>query len=488
MKRVLSCVLALLLLAALTPSPRAAGQDVYVTVSVDGRLELAARPVAGDGMTVDQVLREAHRQFYSGGEEGYVSGIDATWNMFMISSVWGVSSTPYVIVNNAPLGSDPAKPSTADAFTVSAGDNIIVAIGSDPAAPVMPVSLTADVADGSAALKATLWTLDFTTFAYTASPFAGARVTDAATGAELGVTDDAGCVTLSAAGTADVAGSAAIPLDGSAKNAVASGAPGGAGDAAGTGQPVTAYVTVSVNGVLQIAAQPVTVTTATVEAALKEAHVRYCPEGLAGFNSGINQQYFMYMIDKFWGVGTTPYVILNGTPLGADVTVPASADTAPLNAGDNIIVNVQTAADIPVVSLEKDKDGYIVAKTWSLDMTTFKYTSVSLNKAEVVDAETGKLLDTSDGTGKVKITDPPDCGVVCIAGLAAIPVGEVREFTVIGDQYIPPAHDYSVFGGPDGRSLMWLVIFGLSLSIPMGIVVVLGQRKELKNRGRKYND
>ncbi len=76
----------------------------YVTINANGVLELEAQPIAlTDGMTLEGVLKEAHRQFYSGGESGFVAGIDSTYNIYMISQCWGVATTPYVILNNAPL-------------------------------------------------------------------------------------------------------------------------------------------------------------------------------------------------------------------------------------------------------------------------------------------------------------------------------------------------------------------------------------------------
>lgn len=257
--------------------------------------------------------------------------------------------------------------------------------------------------------------------------------------------------------------------------------------AVASGNPITVYMTVSVEGVLQIAAQPVTVSDYTVEAVLKEAHSKYYSGGDSGFHAGMSQQFVMYMIDKCWGVAATPYVIVNGTPLGADSTKPATANQATVADGDNIIVNVSKAmGTIPVVSLAVDKDGTVKATTWALDMQTFKYNSSALIEQEIVDAQTGKVLGKTDGTGKLKLKSPPDCGVVAIPGLAAAPYGTVKTFTCITTKYVPPAHDYSVFGGPDGQSLLRIVIIGLGLAVPLGAVVLHAQRKELKNHGFKY--
>ena len=67
MKKLFVLVIAVVLLAAMTPMALAA-DTVYVTVSVDGKLEIAAQPVTVSDMTADAVIRAAHAAYYSGGE------------------------------------------------------------------------------------------------------------------------------------------------------------------------------------------------------------------------------------------------------------------------------------------------------------------------------------------------------------------------------------------------------------------------------------
>lgn len=131
------------------------------------------------------------------------------YNMYMISKIWGVAQTPCVIVNGAPVGTDPALPTTADLYPVAAGDNVIISVSTDPyTIPALYVSLETD----GTTVKATLWTLDFMTFQYKPSAFAGAAVADA-NGNNLGTTDANGCITVSGVDVVTVAGSAAIPVN-----------------------------------------------------------------------------------------------------------------------------------------------------------------------------------------------------------------------------------------------------------------------------------
>ncbi len=220
MKKVLAFVLVVFMLAAISPFAFAASATVNVSISVDGKLLVAAQPVSVTDLTVNGVLKAAHKAYYSGGESGYVADIDPTWNMFLITKCWGVSATPYVIINGYPLGS-PEVPDTADKAAVKAGDNIIVSTSSDPAVPAQAIALTATVADGAATVKATSWVLDFTTFTYKSSPLASAKIVDPVTGTALGTTDANGSITVTVpeSGIVAVDGLAAINLAGGAGNA-----------------------------------------------------------------------------------------------------------------------------------------------------------------------------------------------------------------------------------------------------------------------------
>jgi hypothetical protein len=207
MKKALALVIAVILLSVMAPATLAADSTVYVSVSVDGKLEVAAQPVTVTDLTVQGALIAAHAAYYSGGEAGYTGGIDPTYNMFLISQVWGVKATPYVIINGAP------SQGAADTTAVKPGDNIIVSVSSDMATPALAISLESSVADGSATVTAKNWVFDFTTFTYSETPYAGAKVIDPETGKEIGTTDAEGKITVPASGVVAIDGLAAIRLD-----------------------------------------------------------------------------------------------------------------------------------------------------------------------------------------------------------------------------------------------------------------------------------
>ncbi len=185
----------------------------------------------------------------------------------------------------------------------------------------MIASLTAESDGDKTDLTLTSWTLDFSTFSYNDAPFAGATLTDE-NGAVLGVTDENGCLTVKkTSGIAKLDGVAAISLGSEDKNEV--------------------RVTVNVDGATKILARPVTLEgEQTVEGVLKAAHELYYEGGPDGFAAGLDATWNMFLITKFWGVSATPYVILNGAPLGGGENAMLTADAASVAAGDNIIVTV----------------------------------------------------------------------------------------------------------------------------------------------------
>ncbi len=287
-------------------------------------------------------------------------------------------------------------------------------------------------------------------------------------------------------GAASPSGGAPAPAPGGAPYTPGAPAPG-----IETGAPITVYVSVSANGVLEIASQPVEITTYSAEAALLAAHEKYYPGGTSGFHAGSDNQYAMYMIDTIWGVATTPYVILNTAPLGSGAnSAYTTADTCPVSAGDNIIVVADAAGLTPAVSMEYDQsNGVIKVNQWSLDFTTFQYTSAALENVDVVDAQTGEVLATTNALGIGNVRKAPACGVVAYKGVGAVRMTDnVGNFDCVKDKYTAPAHDYSVFGGKDGKQLLRILIIGLGLVIPLLIVVIYSYNKELKTGGIKYED
>ena len=518
MKKILALVIAaVLVFATMIPAVLAAGEaTVYVSVSVDGDLKIAAQPVKVSTLTVEAALKEAHAQYYPGGASGFKAGIDSTYNMYMINTFWGVQTTPYVILNSAPLGSGAnAMYTSADSAPVADGDNLIVSISTDFMNPSPVVSLTADVADGEAKISASSWTLDFTTFQYTSSPLAGRKVIDA-DGNELGTTGGDGSVTVPAEGVAIIDGLAAIPADGTSNSTAATVvAPGGFGysdfsgfgDTAGgsgtlppyeapaAGEGITVYVTVSAEGVIVLASQPVEIKAdgATVAAAIQAANAIYAPEGEAGFEGSASAAtYNMYRVNKCWGVSGTANIVKNDAVLGAGSNSEYyTADTTPVEEGDCVNIAISSDGRVPAISLTyNDHNGMASVSSWAMDMSTFTYGDTALENAEIIDAETGEVLGKTNQLGATKLSKIPDCGVIAYQGAAAcaIDTAKIKSFTPYDGEYVAPAHDYSVFGGKDGRSLKRIVIIGLSLSIPLAVIVIYAFKKEVKFGGLKYGD
>ena len=135
--------------------------------------------------------------------------------MYLVTRCWGVQATPFVILNDVPLGADPTIPSTVDAATVAANDNIIICTSSDPMnKPAKPVSLKATLSGDSATVTATTWKLDLTTFTYSSAPLAKAKVVDPTAGTSLGTTDAGGNITVTVprSGVVAIEGLAAIAV------------------------------------------------------------------------------------------------------------------------------------------------------------------------------------------------------------------------------------------------------------------------------------
>ena len=141
--------------------------------------------------------------------------------------------------------------------------------------------------------------------------------------------------------------------------------------------------------------------------------------------------------------------------------------------------------NIPVISMVKD-DNNLLVKEWTLDTTTFMYDSKSYSNSDIIDAATGEVLGKTDGTGKMAM---PTCesGVIAVPGLSAYAVtSDVQEFTPAETVFVPPALDYSLFGGEDGKDLLIILVYGLIMAVPMAIVIFIGGRKEIKNKGVKH--
>lgn len=188
------------------------GPVVYVSVSVDSVLLVAAQPIAyTQDMTVEDVIKAAHEAFYQGSDSGYDISTNNQYSMYLVNKCWGIQNVPFLIINDAPLGAVAGAPNTVNLAFVAANDNIIICTASTAGAAT-PISLKATVSGDSVTVTATSWTLNMATFQYTHAPLVGAEVIDPVSGASLGTTDDNGQITITipASGVVAIVGLGAI--------------------------------------------------------------------------------------------------------------------------------------------------------------------------------------------------------------------------------------------------------------------------------------
>jgi hypothetical protein len=164
----------------------------------------------------------------------------------------------------------------------------------------------------------------------------------------------------------------------------------------------------------------------TVQGAIKAAHAAYYSGGESGYAAGIDPTFNMFLITKCWGIKATPYVILNGVPLGA--TAPQTVDTTPVAANDNIIICTSSdpmskpATPVSLTATLSGDSATVTATAWTLDFTTFTYSSAPLANANVIDPVTGASLGVTDANGRFTVL-VPESGIIAIDGLAAIAAG-----------------------------------------------------------------
>jgi hypothetical protein len=162
--------------------------EVYITIVNAGKVEVAAQPVTPDTMTIEGVLLKAHETWYKDGVNGYVAGIYPTYNMYLITTAWGVLGTPFISQGNNMMGSTPVN-----AVVVQPGDNIIMT--TTGAAMAVMLRATKSVNEDEVVVTATSQTFDISTFGYMPGKVGGARVVDSA-GNPLGNTDDDGRIVV----------------------------------------------------------------------------------------------------------------------------------------------------------------------------------------------------------------------------------------------------------------------------------------------------
>jgi hypothetical protein len=190
LKKIISLAVVVLLLLTMLPITSAAGVTVYVTVSIDGKLELAAAPVTVTELTVEAAIKAAHKAYYSGGESGYAA--DASYGAYILLKAWGIEYPAYVIVNDAPTSADAAHYWTIDEYPIKNGDNITISTTTNALKDTKAISLTAEASGKYTTVTVMEWILDTTTYEYSSQPYPNAAITDPKTGTLLGTTNNIG--------------------------------------------------------------------------------------------------------------------------------------------------------------------------------------------------------------------------------------------------------------------------------------------------------
>jgi hypothetical protein len=419
MKRVIAFFVIIVMIIAMAPNTVAAGATVYVSVSVDGKLVLAAAPVTITELTIDAALKAAHAAYYPGGESGYKPGGDSDWLFSPIKKAWGINSTPFIIINDSAMASE-------NDYPVADGDNIILSIVSNSKSASTGISMKSVVSGSYTTVTAKSWS-ENSDFRMESKPVSGAKIINPATGAALGFTNNKGeaTVLIPADHIVAVEGLAAINVE---KSSSAAPEDDNAGSVPETSDgEATAYISVSIDNKLMLAAAPVKIPAEqTVDAVLKAAHAAYYSGGASGYKSGVYQTYGIYLITKVWGINITPDIVINNTPMGAEEPYLGSVDEHQVKNGDNIIIAIDSDPNkIPtIISMAASVSGNsanITATEWTLSMISFEFSSKPYPNAPIIDPKTGILLGTTDSKGKVTVSIPSS-GIVAVDGLAAINV------------------------------------------------------------------
>jgi hypothetical protein len=468
-------------------APVVAAGEVYITIVNNGQVEVAAQPITPDEMTIEGVLIKAHENWYSGGASGYAAGIDPTYNMYLIESAWGVVGVPFISQGEAMMGSTPVN-----AVAVAPGDNIIMT--TTGAAMAVTLTATAGETENEIVVTAKSQTFDISTFGYMAGKLSGARVIDSA-GAELGTTDGDGVIVITIPedegwdGVVIVEGLAAINVKASITepNVIDPDAR-------------KVYISVSLDGVLAHAAETVTVTNSeelgdqrTIEGVIKVAHEMFYSGGADGYGPNL-----------FWGVSwdsndTTkanrPKIALNDRLI--DLSDPAALQTA-VRSDDNILFSIATNPQATpraiwitcyingiiaygeAYELTEGPDGTVIKTPLAdyalVDGTTGPGTEpvplTDPNKSVMDETNTGVITD-ANGHFEVNTPTSGRIGIIAIKGYAAMN-------TIF-------SADYPLFKGPDGRSMLFLLVIAIIALIPLLSIVLYAQNTEIKNRGVKFS-
>jgi hypothetical protein len=469
------------------PAPSGESGEVYFTAVVNGKVEVAAQPLVPDTMTFESVLLKAHEMWYKDGVSGYAAGIDASFNMYLITMAWGVSGTPFNSQGDQMLAA------TVDTAAVKPGDNIIMTASGAASAVTLKASEGED--EGTILITATSWALDMTTWQYMGTKVSGGRVVDS-DGNEFGTTGGDGTLVVEIPDDEDwdgvviLEGMAAInvlksisapaePLDGNAR---------------------TVYFTVKLDSALapNAIAVPVKLTKnaevgeqRTIEGALRRFHELY-------FNNGENGLDGYAQGAKIWGVEwkdrglIRPKLALNDRLI--DISDPGQLDEE-IMPDYNFLISISTNAqqepiaaymDIYINSIIAYGDAYLLE--YGENGETIKK-PLGAGYA-LMDAETppNPLIspDTSvmETAGEGVLTDENGHFVVNTPSAGRVGIVVLQGLTACNTIY---SAAYPVFKGPDGFFTLWLLLVGVGGAIPLGIIVAYAMHIEIKNRGIKYS-
>jgi hypothetical protein len=471
------------------PAPAPAGEtgEVYITIVANGKVEVAAQPVVPDKMTIEGVLLKAHETWYPGGVSGYAAGIDPTYNMYLITTAWGISGTPFNSQGDGMVAA------TVDTAAVKPGDNIIMTASG--AASAVTLKANEGENEGEIVITATSWALDFTTWQYMGTKVSDGRVIDSA-GNEFGTTGGDGTIVVKVPddenwdGVVILEGMAAInilksisapaePLDGNAR---------------------TVYFTVKLDSSLaaNAIAVPVKLTKnaevgeqRTIEGALRRFHELY-------FNNGENGLEGYAQGAKIWGIEWKDQGLIRPKFARNDKLIDlsdASALDDEIRPDDNFLISISTNAqqapiavylDIYINGIIAYGDAYILdygdngATTKTplgagyalIDAETPPNPLISPNTSIMETSGDGIMTDEK-GHFEVNIPTAGRVGIVVVQGLAACN-------TIF-------SADYPIFKGPDGVFTLRLLVIGVGGAIPLGAIVAYALHIEIKNRGIKYS-
>ncbi|MDR0935892.1 MAG: hypothetical protein LBM98_04335 [Oscillospiraceae bacterium] len=400
--------------------------NIYFTASVNGTVEVAAEPIPyTKGMTAVDALVEAHKKWYSGGESGFAGGIDSTYNMYLITTAWGIAATPAVMVNGMPQGHpDLMGGATSDKLLLSEGDNVVLIASSGLATYV---SVEGSVDGDNVTLTGLTWVLDFSTFTWAKSPFKGQLVT--ADGTELGDFDEEGQITIpTSQGTVILSVKPQVTASGKTLP----------GPQSTFNDPITTYP-------------------------------------IGQFNEYRDNKYdysFFGNKDSHWVAPGEPFLLMLEVNVMVTEKESSYKDAKAYSAA---VLAHQANAKLPVDL----GDGTTIVWESSGLWKTPKDRGFDESKLPEIPAGANGYWTKQDQGGNFVITSPSDAGAKYFVQRHA----ESWATTTEGD---PEGLEVAYTNKGDGQQLLLVVLFSLLLSVPTAIAAFIGNTTELKSGGRKF--